>query len=435
MPSPLHRRPNPLAVLASYSLTFQEVRRILADVRAQYDQVHLEAERREARMFSHIQGNGTTAWARCGPHRLKSPSFESRFVWQIEVTVPPTSPPRRRKGSNHQSNPTNCTTWSFRQFAVFEDSWHAVEKQLIDTLRAQPLGPQATVITMCEAGYCKSWQSVLDTTCAWQCLPRRFLRPRHPRRSTITCARGAHGACEPLTLHQSDTLEVEVSERITKEQSLLKEKLLLMEAEERFFAEVLTAHLSSDQAHLERKTAESQRKARRRVTGSECRTVRNSETHQVAVQERLVRKGAQCSQDCTRCLNSLCCSREMFAYVCISHFEDLDILEQDVEHERVVRSLQLLPSAFKIPEFHSTNLQKVRDEALAKMNSCLQALAIVSALRDVESSDRNAEEMQAKIEAKERRAKFEFWRHEVGIERSFAVVSSCNATTQLCRSH
>ncbi|CAJ1365218.1 unnamed protein product, partial [Effrenium voratum] len=99
-----------------------------------------------------------------------------------------------------------------------------------------------------------------------------------------------------------------MSERITKEQALLKEKLLLMEA------------------HLQRKSAESQRK--------------------VAVQERLVRKGAQCSQE-------------------------LDILEQDVEHERVVR-----------------------EEALAKMSSCLQA----------------------KIEAKERRAKFEEWRHEVALD-------------------
>jgi len=96
--------------------------------------------------------------------------------------------------------------------------------------------------------------------------------------------------------------------RITKEQALLKEKLLVMEQ------------------HLGRKNSESHRK--------------------VSLQERLNRKGAQAAQD-------------------------LDIMEQDVDHER-----------------------GVRDEAHRNMLTALQA----------------------KMDAKERRARFEEWRHEVALD-------------------
>ncbi|CAK8990852.1 Protein terminal ear1-like [Durusdinium trenchii] len=181
-----------------------EVRRILAEVRVQYDQVHLESERREAEI--------------------------AKLREQIRVA-----------DRSHGYGADESTKK--------EDSCHAINKQFEETTRA-----------LVEA---KTSKKVYTHMC----------------------------------------------ERITKEQALLKEKLLLMEA------------------HLQRKSAESQRK--------------------VAVQERLVRKGAQCSQD-------------------------LDILEQDVEHERVVR-----------------------EDALAKMASCLQA----------------------KIEAGERRKKFEEWRHEARDER------------------
>ncbi|CAL1156118.1 unnamed protein product [Cladocopium goreaui] len=181
----------------------EEVRRILADVRQQYDQVHLESERREAEIV-----------------KLRE---------QIRVAD-------RSHG------------YGADESSKKEDSCHAIDKQLQETTKA-----------LVEA---KTSKKVYTHMC----------------------------------------------ERITKEQALLKEKLLLMEA------------------HLQRKSAESQRK--------------------VAVQERLVRKGAQCSQD-------------------------LDILEQDVEHERVVR-----------------------EDALAKMALCLQA----------------------KIEAGERRNKFEEWRHEVALD-------------------
>ncbi|CAK9003328.1 unnamed protein product [Durusdinium trenchii] len=182
----------------------EEVRRILAEVRVQYDQVHLESERREAEI--------------------------AKLREQIRVA-----------DRSHGYGADESTKK--------EDSCHAINKQFEETTRA-----------LVEA---KTSKKVYTHMC----------------------------------------------ERITKEQALLKEKLLLMEA------------------HLQRKSAESQRK--------------------VAVQERLVRKGAQCSQD-------------------------LDILEQDVEHERVVR-----------------------EDALAKMASCLQA----------------------KIEAGERRKKFEEWRHEARDER------------------
>jgi len=96
--------------------------------------------------------------------------------------------------------------------------------------------------------------------------------------------------------------------RIQKEQALLKEKLLIMEA------------------HLERKNAESHRK--------------------VAVQERLVRKSAQTAQD-------------------------LDVLEQDIEHERLVRE-----------EAHKNMLNAI----------------------------------QGKVDAKERRTRFDEWRREVALD-------------------
>merc|ERR1719181_271968 len=96
--------------------------------------------------------------------------------------------------------------------------------------------------------------------------------------------------------------------RITKEQSILREKMLCMEG------------------HLERKNAECHRK--------------------VATQERLVRKGAQSSQD-------------------------LDILEQEAAQERIVRE-----------EAH---------------RNILDAL-------------------QAKMDARERRSRFEEWRHEVALD-------------------
>merc|ERR1719181_2094822 len=96
--------------------------------------------------------------------------------------------------------------------------------------------------------------------------------------------------------------------RITKEQAILREKMLCMDS------------------HLERKDAECHRK--------------------VATQERLVRKGAQSAQD-------------------------LDILEQDIDQERLVRE-----------EAHKN---------------------ILTAL-------------QAKMDAKERRTRFEEWRHEVALD-------------------
>lgn len=96
--------------------------------------------------------------------------------------------------------------------------------------------------------------------------------------------------------------------RIVREQALLKEKLIVMEG------------------HLNRKGQESHRK--------------------VAVQERLLRKKVQGDKE-------------------------LEILEQDAEHERTVR-----------------------EEAIANMMSCLQS----------------------KMDAKERRARFEEWRHEVALD-------------------
>lgn len=96
--------------------------------------------------------------------------------------------------------------------------------------------------------------------------------------------------------------------RIQKEQSILREKMLMMET------------------HLDRKGAESHRK--------------------VAMQERLTRKGAQSQME-------------------------LDILEQDVEQER-----------------------QMREEAHRNMTRALQA----------------------KIDARERRARFEEWRHEVALD-------------------
>merc|ERR1719181_1051430 len=96
--------------------------------------------------------------------------------------------------------------------------------------------------------------------------------------------------------------------RITKEQSILREKMLCMDQ------------------HLERKNAECHRK--------------------VATQERLVRKGAQ-------------------------SWQDLDILEQDIEQERIVRE-----------DAHRN---------------------ILTAL-------------QAKMDARERHSRFEEWRHEVALD-------------------
>lgn len=112
-------------------------------------------------------------------------------------------------------------------------------------------------------------------------------------------------------IHESQTTKKVYNHmcgRIQKEHALLKEKLLLMEG------------------HLRRKFSETDRKA--------------------SAQERLSRKTAQTVQD-------------------------LDMLEQDVEHERFVR-----------------------EEALANMLSALQA----------------------KMEAKDRRARFEEWRHEVALD-------------------
>eukprot|EP00931_Biecheleriopsis_adriatica_P074891 TRINITY_DN48868_c0_g1_i1.p1 TRINITY_DN48868_c0_g1~~TRINITY_DN48868_c0_g1_i1.p1 ORF type:complete len:530 (-),score=154.93 TRINITY_DN48868_c0_g1_i1:40-1629(-) len=181
----------------------EEVRRILADVRTQYDHVHLEAEKREAEL--------------------------SRLREQIRVADRSHGP-----GTDESTKK--------------EDSRNALEKSLSDTLKA---------------------------------------------------------------IHEAETAKKvykHMCGRISREQALLREKLLQMES------------------HLQRKSAESQRK--------------------VAIQERLVRKGAQSSQD-------------------------LDILEQDVEHERMVR-----------------------EEAINKMMAALQA----------------------KMNAKERRARFEEWRHEVALD-------------------
>ena len=77
---------------ASSARMSQEVRRILADVRAQYDQVHLEAERRE------VGVSGLSRHQRkCKSCRLRSPHFGSRSGLQIEITaMGPTSHPRRR---------------------------------------------------------------------------------------------------------------------------------------------------------------------------------------------------------------------------------------------------------------------------------------------------------------------------------------------------
>jgi hypothetical protein len=97
-------------------------------------------------------------------------------------------------------------------------------------------------------------------------------------------------------------------DRISKEQAILREKMLCMDS------------------HLERKSAECHRK--------------------VSAQERMVRKGAQSMQD-------------------------LDILEQDIDQERFVRE-----------DAHRN---------------------ILSAL-------------QAKMDARERRARFEEWRHEVALD-------------------
>ena len=70
--------------------------------------------------------------------------------------------------------------------------------------------------------------------------------------------------------------------------------------------------------------------------------------------------------------------------ITVCMLQDLDILEQDVEHERVVPccpASALLPSSLPIPAcswrrgYTDTDPGEVRDEALAKMNSCLQAFA------------------------------------------------------------
>ncbi|CAE8587378.1 unnamed protein product, partial [Polarella glacialis] len=177
----------------------EEVRRILADVRTQYDNVHLEAERREAEL--------------------------TRLREMIRIV-----------DNSHGSGADESSKK--------EDSRLSLEKQLTDAQKA---------------------------------------------------------------IHEAQTAKkvyAHMCGRIQKEQSLLKEKLHMMEA------------------HLGRKTSESHRKE--------------------SMQERLVRKGATCAQE-------------------------LEILECDVEHERTVR-----------------------EEALANMMTCLQA----------------------KLNAKERRDRFEHWRHE-----------------------
>eukprot|EP00933_Yihiella_yeosuensis_P076584 TRINITY_DN8641_c0_g2_i1.p1 TRINITY_DN8641_c0_g2~~TRINITY_DN8641_c0_g2_i1.p1 ORF type:complete len:528 (-),score=123.60 TRINITY_DN8641_c0_g2_i1:426-2009(-) len=180
----------------------EEVRRILADVRTQFDHVHMEAEKREAEL--------------------------TRLREQIRVA--------------------DASNGSPEEFSKKEDAKSSIEKQMKETDGA--------------------------------------IREAQTAKKVYTHMCG----------------------RIMKEQALLKEKLHVMEA------------------HLGRKTAESQRK--------------------VSLQERLLRKGAQSSAE-------------------------LDSLEQDVEHERIVR-----------------------EEALANMMGCLSS----------------------KMEAKERRARFEEWRHEVALD-------------------
>lgn len=179
-----------------------EVRRILADVRTQYDHVHLEAEKRESELT-----------------RLRE------AVRMADAS--------HSTGSDESSKK--------------EDFRSSLEKQYDDTLKAIHEAQTA--------------RKVYNHMCG----------------------------------------------RIQKEQALLKEKLLVMEA------------------HLERKSAESHRK--------------------VALQERLNRRGAQSSQD-------------------------LDILEADLEHER-----------------------SAREEAHRNMLSALQS----------------------KMDGKDRRARFEEWRHEVAL--------------------
>jgi len=181
----------------------EEVRRILADVRTQYDQVHLEAEKREGEL--------------------------TRLREQIRVVD-------RSHGSG--------TEESVKQ----EEMRSKIEKQLEDTLKA---------------------------------------------------------------IHEAQTAQkvyTHMCGRITREEALLREKLLAMEG------------------HLQRKTTESIAK--------------------VSSQERNMRKADQ-------------------------EAKELELFEQDVEHERAVR-----------------------EEALSNMMSCLKA----------------------KMDAKERRARFEEWRHEVALD-------------------
>eukprot|EP00930_Biecheleria_cincta_P079329 TRINITY_DN6711_c0_g1_i1.p1 TRINITY_DN6711_c0_g1~~TRINITY_DN6711_c0_g1_i1.p1 ORF type:complete len:541 (+),score=141.28 TRINITY_DN6711_c0_g1_i1:41-1624(+) len=181
----------------------EEVRRILADVRTQYDQVHLEAEKREAEL--------------------------TRLREQIRVVD-------RSHGSGTEA--------SVKQ----EEMRVKIEKQLEDTLKA---------------------------------------------------------------IHEAQTAQkvyTHMCGRISREEALLREKLLAMEG------------------HLQRKTTESFAK--------------------VASQERNMRKADQ-------------------------EAKELELFEQDVEHERAVR-----------------------EEALSNMMSCLKA----------------------KMDAKERRARFDEWRHEVALD-------------------
>mmetsp|Transcript_58354 Transcript_58354/g.126178 ORF Transcript_58354/g.126178 Transcript_58354/m.126178 type:complete len:531 (-) Transcript_58354:190-1782(-) len=181
----------------------EDVRRILSDVRSQYDQVHLEAERREAELV-----------------RLRE---------AIRIA--------------DQTHSTGAEETSRK-----EDVRSVLEKQHADTLEE---------------------------------------------------------------IHEAQTARkvyTHMLSRISREQALLKEKLLTMEA------------------HLDRKSAETRRKE--------------------ALQERLNRKGAQGTQE-------------------------LDLLEYDVDHERVVR-----------------------EEAHRNMLCALQA----------------------KMDAKDRRARFEEWRHEVALD-------------------
>ena len=94
----------------------------------------------------------------------------------------------------------------------------------------------------------------------------------------------------------SDMLVTPIPGRITKEQSLLKEKLVLMEAVAEKRIESRVYNFAVHQRHIctERTPSPGERLGPGMVSIG-CPNA--FELVQVAVQERLVRKGAQCSQD------------------------------------------------------------------------------------------------------------------------------------------